>query len=68
MRNCQEECVPTQDLAPTPATQEGHEPGVPVPDGALISDDKDDSLSPMQIQIQREISVVTMLLMMMVLR
>ena len=33
----------TQDLAPTPATQGGHFPGVPVPDGALISDNKDDS-------------------------
>ena len=33
----------TQDLAPTPATQGGHVPGVPVPDGALISDNKDDS-------------------------
>ena len=32
-----------QDLAPTPATQRGHVPGVPVPDGALISDDEDDS-------------------------
>ena len=33
----------TQDLAPTPATQRGHVPGVPVPNGALISDDVDDS-------------------------
>ncbi len=33
----------TQDLAPTPATQGGHVPGMPVPDGALISDDENDS-------------------------
>ena len=33
----------TQDLAPTPATQGGHVPGLPVPDGALISDNEDDS-------------------------
>jgi hypothetical protein len=35
--------VATQDLAPTPGTQGGHVPGLPVPDGALISDDDDDS-------------------------
>ena len=31
------------DMAPTPATQGGPVPGVPIPDGALISDDDDDS-------------------------
>ena len=35
--------VATQDLTPTPAMQGGHVPGRPVPDGALISDDDDDS-------------------------
>jgi hypothetical protein len=35
--------VATQDLAPTPGKQGGHVPGLPVPDGALISDDDDDS-------------------------
>ena len=44
MRNRHLEQVATQDLAPTPATQGGHVPGVHVPDGALISDDEDDSL------------------------
>ena len=34
----------TEELAPTPATQGGRVPGLPNPDGALISDDKDDSL------------------------
>ena len=43
MRNRQEEHVMTQDLAPNPATQGVHVLGVPVPNGALISDDKDDS-------------------------
>ncbi len=31
------------DMAPTPATQGGPVPNVPVPDGALISDDDNDS-------------------------
>ena len=44
MRNRHLKQVKTQDLAPTPATQGGHVPGVHVPDGALISDDEDDSL------------------------
>ena len=43
MRNQQEEHVMTQDLASTPATQGGHVPVMPVPNGALISDDKNDS-------------------------
>ncbi len=30
------------DMAPTPATQGGPVPGVPISDGALISDDDDD--------------------------
>jgi hypothetical protein len=40
MRNCK---VATQDLAPTSDQLGGHVPGLPVPDGALISDDGDDS-------------------------
>ncbi len=36
--------VDIRNLAPTPKTQGGHVPGVPVPNGALISDDNDDSL------------------------
>ena len=44
MRNRQLEQVVTQDLAPTPATQGGQFGGDRVPDGALISDDEDDSL------------------------
>ncbi len=40
MRNCK---VATQDLAPTPGKKGGHVPGLPVPDGALISDNDDDS-------------------------
>ncbi len=44
MRNRQLEQVVTQDLAPTPATQGGQFGGDRVPDGALISDDDDDSL------------------------
>ena len=42
MRNREVEIV---DLAPTPATQGGPVPGVPVPDGALISDDDDSFIS-----------------------
>ena len=34
--------VATQDLAPTPGKQGGHVPGLPVPNGMLISDDDDD--------------------------
>ena len=40
-------------MAPTPATQGGPVPGVPVPDGALISDDK--ILLSHLIQNEREI-------------
>ena len=40
--NWQLEQVATKDLAPTPATQGGHVPGVHVPDGALISENEDD--------------------------
>jgi hypothetical protein len=32
-------------MAPTPATQGGPVPGVPVPDGALISDDNNSFIS-----------------------
>jgi hypothetical protein len=44
MQNRQLEQVATEELAPTPATQGGHIPGLPNPDGALISDNEDDSL------------------------
>ncbi len=40
MYNCK---VATQDLAPTPGAHGGHVPGLPVPDGALITDNDDDS-------------------------
>ncbi len=33
--------VATKDMVPTPATQGGHVPDIPLPDGALISDDDD---------------------------
>ena len=33
------------DMAPTPATQGGPVPGVPVPDGALNSDDNNSFIS-----------------------
>jgi hypothetical protein len=36
MHNCE---VATKDMVPTPATQGGHVPDIPLPDGALISDD-----------------------------
>ena len=42
MRNRQLEIV---DMAPTPATQGGPVPNVPLPDGALISDDDDSFIS-----------------------
>ena len=32
-------------MAPTPATQGGHVPDIPLPDGALISDDDDSFIS-----------------------
>ena len=35
--------VATKDMVSTPITQEGHVPDIPLPDGALISDDDDDS-------------------------
>ena len=35
----------TKDLVPTPATQGGHVPNNPVPNGALISDDDDSFIS-----------------------
>ena len=37
--------VVTKDLVQTPATQGGHVPSNPVPDGALISDDDDSFIS-----------------------
>ena len=37
--------VETVGMAPTPATQGGSVPGVPVPDGALISDDNNTFIS-----------------------
>jgi len=44
MQNRHLEQVATQELVPTPATQGGHVPGLPIPLGSLISDDKDYSL------------------------
>ena len=38
MRNCE---VVTKDMVPIPITQGGHVPDIPLPDGALISDDDD---------------------------
>jgi hypothetical protein len=35
--------VATKDMVPTPITQGGHVPDIPLPDGALISDDEDKS-------------------------
>ncbi len=37
--------VATKDMAPTPATQGGHVPDIPLPDGVLISDDDDSFIS-----------------------
>ena len=42
MRSCE---VATKDMVPTPATQGGHVPDIPLPDGALISDDDDSFIS-----------------------
>ncbi len=37
--------VATKDMVPTPATQGGHVTDIPLPDGALISDDDDSFIS-----------------------
>jgi hypothetical protein len=37
--------VTTKDMVPTPATQGGHVPGIPLPDGMLISNDDDSFIS-----------------------
>jgi hypothetical protein len=37
--------VATKDMVPTPATQGGHIPDIPLLDGALISDDDDSFIS-----------------------
>jgi hypothetical protein len=37
--------VATKDMVPTPATQGGHVPDIPLPDGALFSDDDDSFIS-----------------------
>ena len=37
--------VATKDMVPTPATQGGHVPDIPLPDGALTSDDDDSFIS-----------------------
>ena len=37
--------VATKDMVPTPATQGGHVPDIPLPDGALISNDDDSFIS-----------------------
>ncbi len=42
MRNCE---VATKDMVPTPVTQGGHVPDIPLPDRALISDDGDSFIS-----------------------
>ena len=42
MRNCE---MATKDMAPTPATQGGHVPDIPLSDGALISNDDDSFIS-----------------------
>jgi hypothetical protein len=42
---CTHQEVEIVDMAPTPATQGGPVPGVPIPDGALISDDDDSFIS-----------------------
>ena len=34
--------VATKDMVPAPITQGGHVPDIPLPDGALISDNDDD--------------------------
>ncbi len=49
-RKCNEDLmrnreVTTKDMVPTPATQGGHVPDIPLPDGALISDDDDSFIS-----------------------
>ena len=53
--------VATHDLAPTSDQLGGHVPGLPVPDGVLISDNDDDVFLSL-IQNQREVFVVTMLM------
>ncbi len=42
MRNCE---VATKDMVPTPATQGGHVPDIPLPDGTLISNDDNSFIS-----------------------
>ncbi len=42
MRSCE---VATKDMVPTPATRGGHVPDIPLPDGALISNDDDSFIS-----------------------
>ncbi len=37
--------VATKDMVPTPATQGGHVPDIPLPDGTLISNDDDSFIS-----------------------
>ena len=37
--------VATKDMVLTPATQGGHVPDIPLPDGALISNDNDSFIS-----------------------
>ncbi len=45
MRNCE---VATKDMVPTPATQGGHVPDIPLPDGVLISNDDDSFISDIE--------------------
>jgi hypothetical protein len=48
MRNCE---VATKDMVPTPATQGGHVPDIPLPDGALISNDDDFFISVTELEL-----------------
>ena len=48
-------------MVPTPATQGGHVPDIPLPDGTLISDDDDSFISDEE---QREVLVVPTLMIM----
>jgi hypothetical protein len=59
MRNCE---VATKDMVPTPITQGGCVPNIPLPDGALISDDDDSFIS--SHTESGEVSLVPALMMM----
>ncbi len=42
--------VDTKDMVPTPATQGGHVPDIPLPDGTLISNDDDSFISDAELE------------------